>query len=154
MGETQYGASIEMLTKNQNTILLFVLGTTAIGAFVSLFFPYLHKFNLVSGDLSIPRIVKGIDFLTAKTTGLLLFFTWLHASKYKQYWWLLFWSSLAALFTNFTRHSIHFQTFIDHDYDSAAGFGFYLLFICSLINISTCLVFFVLSLKQDTSHSS
>lgn len=113
---------------NRRKISYFILvGTCFIGAFVSMFFPYLEKLGLQNGHFTIFESVPGYSFFFMPfvfITMILAVFTHLH--------WSLFWSIFHIGLVYLIRFSIHYQGFIDHDYDSKAGLGYYLLYLFSI----------------------
>jgi hypothetical protein len=112
----------------QKTSYFILLSSCFIGAFVSMFFPYLEKLGWQNGQLSIFESVPGYAFFLMPfilITMILAAFTHLH--------WSFFWSVFHIGLVYLNRFAIHYQGFIDHDYDSKAGLGYYLLCLFSSI---------------------
>jgi hypothetical protein len=132
---------------NRQKISYFILLSTCfIGAFTSMFFPYLEKLVLKNGHLFIFESVPGYAFFLMPfilITMILAAFTHLH--------WSFFWSVLHIGLVYLNRFAIHYQGFIDHDYDSKAGLGYYLLCLFSSVFFISTTVNWLNRCRQQTS---
>jgi hypothetical protein len=127
-----------MKMKNQRVTYLIVIGICFLGSLASIFFPYLEKLNVVAGNLDLPISVPGYEFENipfVMITMVLAAFTNLN--------WSFFLSIVHLGLVYLTRTAIHFQGFIDHDYDSKAGLGYYLLFAFSIIFFLATTVYWI-----------
>lgn len=82
-----------------------------------------------SGDLELPKSVHGNSLLMPYLVILFMFLTVITKSEIRAF----IFSFITLGLVYITRNEIHFQGFIDHDYDSKTGFGFYLIFVFSII---------------------
>ncbi len=117
---------------------LIVIIICFLGSLTSIFFPYLEKLNVYCGDLELPMSVPGYEFSSIPfimITILIAAFTSLN--------WSFFLSFVNLGLVYLTRTAIHFQGFIDHDYDSKAAIGYYLLVAFSIIFFLTTTVFWL-----------
>jgi hypothetical protein len=120
--------------------------TCFIGAFASMFFPYLEKLGLQNGHLYIFESVPGYAFFLMPfilITMILAIFTHLN--------WSFFWSVFHIGLVYLNIFAIHYQGFIDHDYDSKAGLGYYLLCLFSSVFFISTTVNWLNRFRQQTS---
>ena len=63
-------------------------------------------------------------------------------------------STIILILTWLVRYSIHFQGFIDHDYDSKTGTGYLLLFISVLTHFVISFSAFILQMRNRKSNAT
>lgn len=112
-----------------------------ISEIVSIFYPFQIKTNVHSGDLRIPRIEFGFEYSLIPFTLLLLIVIAYYSIFINRIRPLVILSVLVLGFVQLIRYSIHFQGFIDHDYNTNAGSGFYLFFWVVLLQLIGSLSF-------------
>jgi hypothetical protein len=125
-----------------------------VGAIVSLFLPYLEKLNIRSGDLNQATVKRGSEYFSAHlaviSIGVNLLVCLISNSKV----FSLLLSIVTLILVYFTRNMIHFQDFIDHDYDSKTGQGYVLLFGFAVLAFLASFVNVVFGyLIRTTSHA-
>lgn len=132
---------------SQKTKFIVLLIICFVGSITSLFFPYLLKLNIHGGNLELPEVINGYSY---QITSLLLLFEAviiliLITTK------RIIWPSIIAFFclglVHFTRTLIHYQGFIDHDFDSKTGFGYHLLFVFTILFVAIVLIYSLLKKK-------
>jgi hypothetical protein len=122
------------LRLSQIYILLFH-SICLISEIVSIFYPFQIKTNVHAGDLGIPRIEFGFEYSLIPFTLLLLIVIAYYSVIVNRILPIVVFSVLALGFVQLIRYSIHFQGYIDHDYDTNAGFGFYLFFWVVIVQL-------------------
>lgn len=142
------------MSKKQRVILTVLSGLTIIGAIVSLFLPYLLKLNICCGDLTLPKIYVGYDYLLTVITLLFMFASILSLKLSERQIITVIFSAITLILTWLVRFSIHFQGFIDHDYDSKTGSGFLLLFISVLCHFVISFSAFILQIRNRKSNAT
>ncbi len=140
------------MNKKQRIILTALSGLTITGAIVSLFFPYLLKSNICCGDLTLPKIYVGHDYLLTVIILLFMFASILSLKQSERQIITLIFSIIILILTWLVRFSIHFQGFIDHDYDSNTGSGYLLLFISVLCHSVISFIAFILQIRNRKSN--
>ncbi|MEN9441076.1 MAG: hypothetical protein RLZ33_1153 [Bacteroidota bacterium] len=128
------------LSSNQKYILLFQIICLTV-EIVSVFFPFLVKTNVHSGDPSLPRIYLGYQFFLIPFAFIVLFAIAYYSIFHLRIVPIAVLSIVALGLLQLIRFSIHFQGFIDHDYDTNAGSGFYLFFWVVLLQLLGSLSF-------------
>lgn len=128
------------LSSNQKYILLFQIICLTV-EIVSIFYPFQIKTNVHAGDLGIPRIEFGFEYSLIPFTLLLLIVIAYYSVIINRILPIVVFSVLALGFVKLIRYSIHFQGFIDHNYDTNAGSGFYLFFWVVLLQLFGSLSF-------------
>jgi hypothetical protein len=113
--------------------LMSIQITMIVFAIVSLFLPYLIRLNIHSGNLNISKIEYGHKFSTALISISFMLITFYYKQEVRNNIITIFLSSLICLSVYLVRLMIHFQGFIDHDFDTKAGIGFVTLTICSIL---------------------
>lgn len=136
--------------KIQKVTYLIVISICFFGSLTSIFFPYLEKLNVNGSNLNLPISVPGYEFDIIPfilITIVIAAFTNLN--------WSFFLSLVNLGLVYLTRIAIHYQGFIDHDYDSKAGFGYYLLVGFSIIFFFSTSVYWIrmLWLKNSAPKS-
>lgn len=134
---------------NLKLLYLTVVFVCFSSSIISLFLPYLERINVRSGDLDLPIFVSGskyfIAYFVVVSIGINLLVILI--SDRRIFSFLL--SLLTALLVSIIRKMIHFQGFIDHDYDSKTGSGFLLLFVsCSLLLLASSVALFYSFVKR------
>ncbi len=141
--------------KKQNLFHLSVILICFTGSISSLFYPYMEKVNIQSGDLHLPKIILGYDY---EITTIILFtiaINFLLSAFIKNKFWTFSMSLITLVLVYLTRIVIHSNNNIDHDFDSKTGVGYLILFIFSLVlflSSSFSLVYYIRNHK--TLHSS
>ena len=115
------------------------MGLTFVCGIISLFLPYLLKLNICCGDLSLPNMYEGYHYSLTYLILLLMLASLFSLVFAKRQIITVLFSVLMLPLTWLVRYSIHFQGFIDHDYDSKTGLGFLLLFIAVLTHFAISL---------------
>ena len=134
--------------KKQRTLLaVFLIVPTSI-VIASLFLPYLVKLNIQGGDPLLPSYHLGYQYVLALVILLMMLYS-IYCSTVEKKVFIALTLSLPILFlTYFIRYSIHFQGFIDHDYDSKTGLGYILLFIATMLHVGICGSAFILYIQN------
>jgi hypothetical protein len=101
---------------------------------LSLFFPFIQRLNIHTSDPSISKLVLGKEMFTPFISLVLmcLIYLFFYIQKLHR---IIIWIVLViyGLSVVLVRKSIHFQGFIDHDYDTKTGIGFYVMFVSAVI---------------------
>lgn len=134
------------MAKQKLTFLILLLFCFC-GSIVSLFFPYLEKLNVRGGDLDLPTILYGYSFQTTSFALLFNVILILILVTTKNTFLPFMFSFLSLGFVYITRILIHFQGFIDHDFDSKTGMGYHLLVIFSFAQFSLVLIYLLIKKK-------
>lgn len=133
-------------------IYLVLLGFCFISGIVSLFFPYLIKLNVRSGNLDLPKIKYGYEYSLPAFSLALYPFLFLIEKLTKRISIALIFSLFNLGFVYLTRKTIHFQSFIDHDFDSKTGLGYHLIFTFSILQFIFTLIYCIIAVKKTKIH--
>ena len=134
-----------MKTRILITSLLF------LGILSSLFFPYIHRINIVNYGEGLSAFSYGYEMMSTilSVTALMITTILMNFSDTLKRWqW-----SLASALVNLCavwliRFEIHFQGFIDHDFDTRSGVGYYMLFAFSIAFVLVCLIYISIYLRK------
>ena len=129
--------------KKEKMIYLILLGIGFIGCIVSLYYPYLIKLNVRSGNLDLPKIKYGYEYYLTSLSLALFPSIFLITVLTKRVVLTFIFSLLNLGVVYLIRASIHFQGFIDHDYDSKTGLGFHLIFSFSILQFILTLIYMI-----------
>lgn len=130
------------MTKKQRVFFAILFCITLSTAVASLFLPYLVKLNYCCPDFGISATEIGYSYRLSGILILLILGSLFLILTVKNQIYTLVLSILILLITWLIRFSIHFQGFIDHNYDSKTGTGFLLLFISVLTHFVLSLIAF------------
>ncbi len=119
--------------KKQKIIYLIVIIFCFIGSLTSIFFPYLEKLNVRSGNPDLPKLQLGYEFVSSSLVLLFISITLLVTIFTKNPVISFSMNIIILGLVYLTRSEIHSQGFIDHDYDSKTGTGYFILFTFSLL---------------------
>lgn len=100
---------------------------------ISLFLPYLEKLNIRRGFNYHSAFVSGYEFESVHFSLALFFVIVLTTFMSGKLIFSLIICAINLFFVYLVREFIHFQGFIDHDYDSKTGVGYLLLFYTSIV---------------------
>ncbi len=117
------------MSKKQRRILTSLMILPFTCAVISLFYPYLLKLNICCGDKTLPKFYNGYDYTFTYPILFFMLASMLCILKFKSQIALIVFNVFILFLIWLVRLSIHYQGYIDHDYDSKTGFGFLLLFI-------------------------
>lgn len=134
--------------KKQRKFFALLMIIPVVVVIASLFLPYLVKLNVQSGDLTLPNVLLGNQFVLALVILLMMLYSIYCITVEKKFFVALALSLPILFLTYFVRYSIHFQGFIDHDYDSKTGLGFHLLFLAVIIHLGICSSAFILYIRN------
>ena len=142
------------MSKKQRVILSVLSGVTIITTIVSLFLPYLLKLNICCGDLTLPKMYVGYHYQLTVIILLFMFASFLSLTLTERQIITVIFSTIILILTWLVRYSIHFQGFIDHDYDSKTGTGYLLLFISVLTHFVISFSAFILQMRNRKSNAT
>ena len=142
------------MSKKQRVILSVLSGVTIISTIVSLFLPYLLKLNICCGDLTLPKMYVGYHYQLTVIILLFMFASFLSLTLTERQIITVIFSTSILILTWLVRYSIHFQGFIDHDYDSKTGTGYLLLFISVLTHFVISFSAFILQMRNRKSNAT
>jgi hypothetical protein len=142
------------MSKKQRVILSVLFGVTIICTIVSLFLPYLMKLNICCGDLTLPKMYAGHHYQLTTIILLFMFASVLSLLLIERQILTVIFSTITLILTWLVRYSIHFQGFIDHDYDSKTGTGYLLLFISVLTHFVISFSAFILQMRNRKSNAT
>ena len=142
------------MSKKQRVILSVLSGVTIISTIVSLFLPYLLKLNICCGDLTLPKMYVGYHYQLTVIILLFMFASFLSLTLTERQIITVIFSTIILILTWLVRYSIHFQGFIDHDYDSKTGTGYLLLFISVLTHFVISFSAFILQMRNRKSNAT
>jgi hypothetical protein len=118
--------------KKQKLIFLLINLLCLVGCIVSLFYPYLLKLNF-SPHHHLPGVIYGYEYEFAKFSLVLNAIIVVRIIRENNILYTLIICAINLIFVYLIREFIHFQGFIDHDYDSKTGVGYLLLFYTSIV---------------------
>jgi hypothetical protein len=111
----------------------------------------LEKLNIRSGYVDLSSSVSGYEFELASFSLALFFVIVLTTFMSEKLNFSLFVCAINLIFVYLIRESIHFQGFIDHDYDSKTSVGYLLLFCTSIVQFIVIFGFLIINkLKAKT----
>lgn len=139
--------------KKQRVIFALLMTLPVIAVIASLFLPYLVKLNVQNEDLTTPNIHLGYQYVLALVILLMMLYSVYCITVEKKNFVALALSLPILFLTYLIRYSIHFQGFIDHDYDSKTGSGFLLLFVAVIIHFGICVSAFILYIQNRNRFS-
>ena len=142
------------ISKKYRVILSVLMITTTAGGFASLFLPYLVKLNVRSGDLSLPVLYEGSHYGLAKLIPFIMVLSIFSVALIQKQFITIMLSGIVLILTYLVRHSIHFQGFIDHDYDTKTGTGFLLLFIAVIAHFIISLCALILQMRNRKTRAT
>ena len=131
--------------KKQKLLFLSFNILCFVSCIVSLFLPYLEKLNICSGYVDLSSSVSGYEFELASFSLALFFVVVLTTFMSEKLNFSLFVCAINLIFVYLIRESIHFQGFIDHDYDSKTGVGYLLLFYTSIVQFMMIFGFLIIN---------
>ena len=139
------------MLKKQRVLYAVLMIFPALAVIISLFLPYLIKLNVQSGDLSLPTILYGHQYPLAIVVALLMVHAIFCISFEKKIFIAMTLNVPILFLVYIIRYSIHFQGYIDHDYDSKTGSGFIVLFITAMVQFGICGTAFIAYLRNRDS---
>ena len=142
------------MNNKQRVILSVLFGVTIICTIISLFLPYLIKLNIYCGDLTLPKMYEGYHYQLTTIILLFMFASVLSLLLIERQIITVIFSAVVLILTWLVRYSIHFQGFIDHNYDSKTGTGYLLLFISVLTHFVISLSTFILQMRNRKSNAT
>lgn len=107
---------------------------------VSLFYPYLLKLNFHK-SFHLPGVIYGYEYGVAKFSLILSAIIVVRIIRENDILYTLIICAINLFLVYLVRESIHFQGFIDHDYDSKTGVGYLLLFCSTIVQFMVILGF-------------
>lgn len=137
-----------IMHKKQRNLFALLMTLPVFTVIASLFLPYLVKVNVQSGDLTLPNVLMGYQYVLALVILLMMLYSVYCITVEKKIFVALALSLPILFLTYFIRHSIHFQGFVDHDYDSKTGLGFLLLFLAVIVHFGICGSAFILYIRN------
>lgn len=118
--------------KKQKILFIALNILCIVGCIVSLFYPYLLKLNFPQ-SFHLPGVIYGYEYSFALFSLVLNAIIVVRIIRGNNILYTLIICTINLIFVYLVRESIHFQGFIDHDYDSKTGLGFHLLFYSSIV---------------------
>ncbi len=147
-------SNAKTMNNKQRVILSVLFGVTIICTIISLFLPYLMKLNICCGDLTLPKMYEGYHYQLTTIILLFIFASVLSLLLDERQITTVIFSAIVLILTWLVRYSIHFQGFIDHDYDSKTGIGYLLLFISVLTHFVVSFSAFILQIRNRESNTT
>ena len=130
------------------------MSVTVLCSIASLFLPYLVKLNIRSGDLTLPKFYEGYHYGLTNLVLFIMTATIFSIALIHRQFVSIILSAIVLLLVWLVRKSIHFQGFIDHDFDSKTGAGFVLLFVTAIAHFLISLSAFILQIKNRESNAT
>lgn len=137
------------MSRTAQQIIFLLMAITVVCGGISLFFPFLVKLNVHSGDVTLPESYDGHQYRGSLVVLLLMIVNLFVIGKSK--WIPVVFSILTVAVVGIIRVSIHSQGGIDHDYDSKTGVGFLLIFLASCAHFILVLSAYLLQWKTAKS---
>lgn len=119
--------------KKQNLFHLSVNLICFVGSIISLFYPYMEKVTIRSGNLHLPKNILGYEYQITTIVLFTIAINFLLSAFIKNKFWTFSMSLITLVLVYLTRIVIHTNYNIDRDFDTKTGFGFLILFIFSLV---------------------
>ena len=101
-----------------------------------------------SGNLDLPEVLYGYEY-TLTAISLMFMVTTIFIAAFTERFVLnLFFGLFNLGLVYLVRSSIHFQGFLDHDYNSKTGLGFHLFFTFSIIQFMLIMIYMIKALWE------
>jgi hypothetical protein len=136
------------MSKKYRVVFAVLIAIVFVGSFVSLYYPYLVKSNINGGDLLLPKFFYGYHFGLTKLILFVMLASIYSVAFIRRQIITVILSLTILILVYLVRYSIHFQGFIDHNYDTKTGVGYLLLFSLAITHIAISVSAFIIQMRS------